>query len=157
MLPEFQLFEVLKRHGVPFVVIGGHAVNFHGYARVTEDTDVVWLRSTDAEIALSKALTEIDAHYIGKEIDPATRIERTYPVGISYIRTHQLMMLCTKHGFFDLFNFVPGYANVDPQQLFDSSVTSGGYRYCSLDWLRKMKIASGRGKDLVDLEQLPKE
>jgi len=157
MLPDSTIFEVLRRHGVPFVIVGGHAVNFHGYPRVTEDTDVVWLRSAEAEIALAQAFAEIDAQYIGKEIDPATRIERTYPAGLEHIRSHHLMMLCTRHGFFDLFAYVPGHPDVDAQELYDSSVVSDGFRYCSLEWLRKMKMASGRGKDMIDLEQLPKE
>jgi peptidoglycan/xylan/chitin deacetylase (PgdA/CDA1 family) len=38
MTPEFHVFDVLQRHGVPFVVVGGHAVNFHGFIRATEDT-----------------------------------------------------------------------------------------------------------------------
>ena len=44
MAPDFRIFEVLARHGVPFLVIGGHAVSFHGYVRATEDTDVLWVR-----------------------------------------------------------------------------------------------------------------
>ncbi|MGA2583980.1 MAG: hypothetical protein ABSG31_11930 [Tepidisphaeraceae bacterium] len=64
---------MLRRYGVPFVVIGGLAVNIHGFGRVTEDTDVVWLRSTQAEQALLRALAELDAYYIGDEIDPATK------------------------------------------------------------------------------------
>lgn len=40
----FRLLDVLSSHDVPFVVIGGHAVTFHGFVRATEDTDVVvWL------------------------------------------------------------------------------------------------------------------
>jgi hypothetical protein len=49
MAPDFRVFEVLARHGVPFLVIGGHAVSFHGYVRATEDTDIVWMRSPEAE------------------------------------------------------------------------------------------------------------
>jgi hypothetical protein len=41
MLPEFRLFDVRARHGVPFVVVGGHAVNFHGFIRATEDTELL--------------------------------------------------------------------------------------------------------------------
>jgi hypothetical protein len=46
------VFGVLTRHGVPFVVIGGHAVNYHGYVRATEDHDVVLLRTPDSEASL---------------------------------------------------------------------------------------------------------
>lgn len=39
MMNEFPLLETLARHGVPFVIIGGHAVNFHGSLRASEDVD----------------------------------------------------------------------------------------------------------------------
>ena len=44
MSPSPGLLDVLSEHGVPFVVIGGHAVNLHGVLRATEDTDLLWLR-----------------------------------------------------------------------------------------------------------------
>ena len=65
MTPEFRVFEVLRRHDVPFVVVGGHAVTFHGFIRATEDTDVLWIRSPAAEESLLNALEEIAAEYIG--------------------------------------------------------------------------------------------
>ncbi|MDB5357070.1 MAG: hypothetical protein JWN24_3523 [Phycisphaerales bacterium] len=155
MPDDFEILEVLRRHGVPFVIVGGHAVNHYGYRRATEDADVVWLRSADAEQSLLTALTELDAQYIGKEIDPKTRIERTYPVTESFIRSSHLMMLWTKHGFLDLFDYIPGFPTEDVQQLRKSSAEAEGYRYASLEWLRKMKKAAGRTKDLLDLENLP--
>lgn len=87
MAPDFRVFDVLNRHGVPFLVIGGHAVSFHGYVRATEDTDVLWMRSPESERALLAALEELKAEYIGNEIDPATGIERTYPVTASFVRS----------------------------------------------------------------------
>ena len=45
MAPDPGILDVLTRHAVPFVVVGGHAVNLHGYIRATEDTDVLWVRS----------------------------------------------------------------------------------------------------------------
>jgi len=104
MAPDLRALTVLSQHRVPFVVIGGHAVNVHGVLRATEDTDVVWLRSQESEGNLLRALVEIDAHYIGNEIDPATGIEHTHPVTASFIRSQPLMMLCTSAGFVDLFD-----------------------------------------------------
>lgn len=48
----FQLIDALSSHNVPFVIIGGHAVTFHGYVRATEDTDVVFRRSEEAATRL---------------------------------------------------------------------------------------------------------
>ncbi len=36
------VFQLLARAGVPFVIIGGHAVVFHGYVRTTEDADLIF-------------------------------------------------------------------------------------------------------------------
>jgi len=150
-----EILEALRRHGVPFVIIGAHAVNFHGYGRATEDTDVVWVRSPAAEQALLEALTELNAQYIGNEIDPATNIERTYAVTLSFVQNNHLMMLCTAQGFLDLFDYIPGFPEDDVRELLASSVDSHGLRYTSVQWLRKMKKASDRPKDRVDLENLP--
>jgi hypothetical protein len=154
MVGNAEIFVTLRRHAVPFVVIGGHAVNYHGYQRTTEDVDVVWRRTEDSEHALLRALSELNAMYIGKEIDPATGIEKVYPVSISYIQSHHLMMLTTALGFLDLFDYIPGLPDLDVSKLFESSVAADGIHYASLDLLRQMKQASGRPKDKADLKKL---
>ena len=35
-----ELLELFRSKGVEFLVVGGHAVAFHGYPRLTEDLDV---------------------------------------------------------------------------------------------------------------------
>ena len=155
MTPDFRLFDVLTRHGVPFVVVGGHAVNFHGFVRATEDTDVLWIRSSAAEVSLLRALEEISAEYIGNEIDPATGTERTHPVTAAFIQSERLMMLCTTAGFLDLFDYVPGHPAVAVATVWETAVQLDGIRFASLEWLRKLKQAAGRPKDLLDLENLP--
>lgn len=155
MTPDARILEVLSRYGVPFVVVGGHAVNVHGYIRATEDTDVLWIRSPEAEAALLQALGEVHAEYIGAEIDPVTKIERTHPVTAAFVRSERLMMLCTTAGFLDLFDYVPGLPDVSVEAIRASAVQVDGVRYASLGWLRKLKQAAGRPKDLIDLENLP--
>jgi hypothetical protein len=153
--PDLRLIEVLTRHGVPFVVVGGHAVNFHGSLRATEDTDILWIRSPDTEATLLAALREVDAQFIGDEIDPATGIERTYPITESFVRSGRLMMLCTTAGFLDLFDYVPGFPDEPVATVWNTAVKLDGVRFASLEWLRRMKQAAGRPKDLLDLENLP--
>jgi hypothetical protein len=153
----FRLLDVLSSHSVPFVVIGGHAVTFHGFVRATEDTDVVFRRTPESELSLRDALTEVNACWIGNEIDPATGIERTFPVTLPYIRGSRIMMLVTDFGFLDVFDYIPGCPDEPVEQLFESAVEQGRYRYASLRWLRAMKIAANRPKDRIDLENLPGE
>jgi hypothetical protein len=155
MLPDARLFTVLARHDVPFVVAGGHAVNVHGYVRATEDIDVMWVRSRASEGRLLQALEEIDGRFIGDEIDPVTGLERLHPVTGAFVRSRNLMMLCTSVGFLDLFDYVPGHPTVPVQMLIDTGLVVNGVRFVSLEWLRRMKVAAGRPKDLLDLENLP--
>ena len=153
----FRLIDVLVKHDVPFVIIGGHAVSYHGYVRATEDTDVVFLRSDGAEDALYKALVELNARWIGSEIDPGTGLEYTYPVSPAYIRGAHLMMLLTDEGFLDIFDYIPGYPNEAVSELFGSSHESAGRRFVSLEWLKRMKQTAGRSKDRIDLDNLPSD
>lgn len=151
----FRLIDVLAKHEVPFVIIGGHAVTYHGFVRATEDTDIVIKRTADSERALLAALIEVNARWISDEIDSETGIERTIPVSLGYIRASRLMMLVTDFGFLDIFDYIPGYPAEDVEQLFASAAESQGRRFASLSWLRKMKLATGRAKDQLDLENLP--
>jgi len=156
--PQIKVFDILRAHRVPFVIVGGHAVNYHGYVRTTEDSDVIWLRSPESENALLGALTEIGAQWTGKDIDPETGIERARPVTLAYIRCEHLMMLFTTAGFLDLFDYIPGFPTLDVQEIYRTGVPGDdGFRYVSLKWLRQMKQVSGRSKDLNDLANLPPE
>jgi hypothetical protein len=150
------IFGTLKKHGVPIVIIGGHAVFRHGYRRTTADIDLVWLRSAESSNALLAALTELQAVWIGKEIDPASGIERTYPISAAYIKTEHLMMLWTPFGPLDLFDYIPGMPQHDVRELFTTGVEGDGLIFSSLSLLRKMKRVAGRTKDLADLEELAK-
>jgi len=153
----FHLLDVLSNHNVPLVIIGGHAVTFHGYVRATEDIDVVFRRTPESEIGLADALKELGARWIGSEIDPQTGIEETHPASLSYIRANRLMMLFTDFGFLDLFDYIPGLPEEPVESLFDTAIECNGRKYASLRWLRAMKTAANRPKDQLDLENLPLE
>ena len=153
----FRLLDVLSSHDVPYVVIGGHAVTFHGFVRATEDTDVVFRRTEETELALADALSEVNACWIDDEIDPDTGIERTHPVSLPYIRGSRLMMLVTDFGFLDLFDYIPGYPSEPVERLFETAIVHGRYQYASLAWLRAMKTSADRPRDRIDLENLPKD
>ena len=151
----FRLLDVLCNHNVAFVIIGGHAVTYHGFVRATEDIDVVFQRTPDNERSLLRALIETNACWIGNEVDPETGIERTFPVSMPYIRGSRMMMLVTDFGFLDLFDYIPGCPDEPVEQLFNTAVQHGRYRYASLRWLRAMKAAANRPQDQLDLENLP--
>lgn len=149
------VFHHLARAGVPFVIIGGHAVAFHGYVRTTEDADVIFDRSPASEAALVSALESINACWISDERDPETGIEKLVRVSPSYVRGQRLMMLTTDLGFLDLYDFIPGFPDTPVTEVFSDSIEIDNLRFVSLRWLRKLKQAAGRHKDLDDLGNLP--
>ena len=53
-----ELFELLGRHKVDFVVVGGYAVAFHGFPRFTKDIDVFFRSSPDNIEKLRLALKD---------------------------------------------------------------------------------------------------
>lgn len=55
------IFEVLNRHEVSFVVVGGYAVATHGVIRATDDLDLVVDRAWDNAGRLGAALSELAA------------------------------------------------------------------------------------------------
>lgn len=52
-----KIFKILQQHNVRYVVIGGVAVNLHGFARATGDLDIA-VSLTDAELRKFIAVTK---------------------------------------------------------------------------------------------------
>lgn len=153
----FQLIDRLLAHRVPLVIIGGHAVIRYGYVRATEDTDIIFRRTVASEKALFEALDTLNAFWISDEIDPSTRIEKTVQVTQEFVNTEHLMMLGTDLGYIDIFDYIPGIDDLPTSAAFENVHLVEGRPYVDLKLLRKMKQASGRMKDLLDLENLPKD
>ena len=149
------IFRVLTRAGVPFLIIGGHAVSFHGYVRTTEDADVIFQRTPATEAALLRVLESIHACWVSNDRDPQTGLERLVPVSLSFLKAQPLMMLSTDLGFLDLYDYVPGFPETPVEEIFADSIAWGELRFVSLRWLRRLKERAARHRDLDDLEHLP--
>jgi len=146
------IFEVLVRNGVDFVVIGGVAVIGHGGTRVTQDVDFVAATDADNLARLEAALAEldaqlwgVDAHLLGIELDARTLAE-----GGNFT-------LVTRAGGLDFFNEVPGGAPYADVRARSSVVDLGDgleVRIAGVDDLIAMKRAAGRPRDLQDIATL---
>ena len=150
--------EILQRLGqakIDVIVIGGHAVIFHGYLRTTEDVDLLFRRSPENDSLLYDVLSSINAFWISEEVDPATGLERTYPVSLPYVREHSMMLLGSDLGYLDLFDFVPGIPDAAFDDVWRDAIFHDGYAYASLDWLKRMKRSANRLQDKLDLKNLP--
>jgi len=54
------IFQALSDKKVIYVVIGGFAVNFYGYSRMTEDLDILFKPKVENGEILLKALHRLD-------------------------------------------------------------------------------------------------
>lgn len=57
-----RLVEVLDRHGVDYLVVGGVAARAHGATRATQDLDCLVRRSKDNLAKMAAVLVELHAH-----------------------------------------------------------------------------------------------
>lgn len=150
-----KILEVMLRHELRTIVIGGHAVNFHGYVRATEDIDLLVLPDDGWRDRTLSALGDLNAFVITDEIDSQTGIERVRPIDPADIAARDLIMVGSDYGYLDLFSFPPGLEMQALDAMWETSVRSGEFRFVSLAWLRRMKELSARPVDLNDLENLP--
>jgi predicted nucleotidyltransferase len=143
---------VLVEKGVDFVVVGGVAVQAHGYLRATADLDVVPRPSLLNLSRLAEALAELDAE--------AWRAR--FPVDVTdpqLLEVAPLIPLTTRDGRLDLLNLVHtagAPASYDELRERALVVELDGLEIAiaGLDDLIRMKRAAGRPQDLTDIASL---
>jgi hypothetical protein len=139
--PDFREFlRSLNSRNVEYLLIGGYAVGYHGYPRPTGDMDI-WISSTreNAERALG-ALQEFGFSCPVELLEQDNQLIR---MGVSPFR---LEILTTIDGV----SFADCYVERVRGELDGVEVN-----VISLPKLRENKKASGRTKDIADLENLP--
>lgn len=141
--------EVLTRHQVRFVLIGGLAARLRGSPSITDDLDICHSTEPPNLEALATALAEMNAGLRGAEEVELPRDARLLAGG-------QNLTFTTDHGALDCMGRpagVSGYRELaeDAEQMDLGDFT---IRVASLDALMRMKRASARPKDLAELEIL---
>jgi hypothetical protein len=146
------LLEVLERHRVQYVVVGGYAAELHGSVRRTVDVDVVPRTTADNLERLAAALREVQAKI---------RTEG-FPEGLPFSPSGEAMVgivmlnLVTKHGELDL-NFTPsGTTGYDDLHTGATTFDVGPVHVhvASLADIIRSKTAAGRPKDFDALPEL---
>ena len=138
-----EFLQCLNAHGVEFLVIGGHAVAFHGYPRATADLDV-WIAVNPTNASrLAAALRDFGFNV--PELGPELFLQegRIIRMGVAPNRIE----------------IQSGIDGVDFADCYPRRVTAEldgvPVGFISLQDLKTNKAASGRNKDLADLDQLP--
>ena len=139
-----EFLRLLRAHGVEYLLIGGWAVGYHGYPRATYDLDV-WIAISPANATrVIKALAEFGFDVPELSTDLFLQPDKIVRMGVEPKRIEVMTSIsgvefdkCYRDRLETTMNDVP----------------------VSLINLRDLKInkeASGRLKDLADLEQLSK-
>jgi predicted nucleotidyltransferase len=134
------VLELLVRHGVDFVLIGGLAGIVHGSAYNTQDLDVAYARERGNLERLAAALHELGATLRGAP--PGLPDAETLAAGLNFT-------FATEFGSVDILGEPQGAPRYDELRAAgtDELVSGVRVRVASLDHLIAMKEAAGRPKD----------
>ena len=142
--PDLRAFlACLNAEDVRYLVVGGYAVAAHGHPRYTKDLDV-WLDASPANAErLLTALTRFGFAGLGLQANdfttPGSVVQLGYP-------PQRIDLMTTADGV----DFETCYAARCELELDSLSIP-----FIDLANLRKNKQASGRPRDLADLDDLP--
>jgi predicted nucleotidyltransferase len=146
--------EILRRlvaAGAEFVVIGGLALGARGVVRATKDIDIV----VSPDVENLKVVAEV-AVAAGGHVQRGEALLGT-PMSIAAeLASGEQMAIETDLGRLDIVQGLDGVPSFDElrSRASDAEVLGITVAVCSVDDLRAMKRAAGRGQDLVDLENL---
>lgn len=136
-----EFIELLNKNNVRYIVIGGYAVVYHGYVRSTNDIDI-WIDiSKDNIKKVIKALDEFGFASLNikkGDFSPNQIIQLGYP-------PNRIDLLTTPAGI----DFETCYKSKEQVDIDHIAVN-----IIDLENLIKAKKASGRTRDLADVEEL---
>ena len=150
--PAFdQLLHRLVEADVEFVLIGGLAVNAWGVVRGTKDVDIV----VDADPANLKAVAEVAVGAGGHVQRGEALLGTPFSIAAELANGEQ-MAIDTDLGRLDVVQGLEGVPSYEKLRdgASEAEVLGVKVAVCSREDLRSMKLAAGRPRDLVDLEDL---
>ena len=133
---EFKEFlQLLRSEAVEYLLVGGYAVGYHGYPRATGDIDF-WINPTALNsVRIVRALVRFAFSTATVQPHMFEQLHQVFAIGVPPLRI-------------DLLTSITG-------RQFQTTIDGIEVNVISLDNLKANKQASGRVKDLSDLENLP--
>jgi len=139
-----EFLRLLSEKDVKYLIVGGYAVGYHGYPRSTGDMDL-WVDSTEENAErLVQALKEFGFDVPKLNSDLFVAPDRVVRMGHPPLR---IEILTSVTGV----SFGECYSSRVEERLEDGMPI----HFIGLEKLKENKQASGRHKDLDDLENLP--
>jgi predicted nucleotidyltransferase len=146
------ILRVLAEHGVEFVVVGGIAVQTHGYVRPTRDLDIIPRPDLVNLSRLGEALAELDSRLYRTQ----RPLDMTDP---QILKRAALVPLVTTYGRLDIMNIestagkLGRYSDLR-ERAIDVDLGTLRVAVMGLDDLIRMKKATGREQDRIDIGAL---
>jgi predicted nucleotidyltransferase len=142
--PDFKEFlQLLNAHRVEYLLVGGYAVGYHGYPRATVDMDIWIGKGLDTARKMVTVLKEFGFDVPNLSADLFLKDDQIVRMGVPPVRL-------------EIFTTIPGVRFEDCYESRIEDVMDGiKVQLISLEDLKQNKKASGRNKDLNDLENLP--
>ncbi|HYN20506.1 MAG TPA: hypothetical protein VE078_06075 [Thermoanaerobaculia bacterium] len=140
------ILEILARHQVEYVLVGGVAAILEGAPVSTFDLDIVPAPSSENRERLLAALRDLDARYL----DPAGRHLLPDETKLATLRQHQLI---TKAGPFDVLNTIGrgmGFEHL-ADRTHERQVSGLRVRCLDLEAIIESKEQANRDKDRAAL------
>jgi hypothetical protein len=142
--------EVLSRHGVEFVIVGGIAVVAHGSTLTTRDLDILYRVTPENVGRLLRAFDELDAVALG---DP-----RRLRFGFDHLNDTGHHLTETRAGRIDALGSVGRRGNVLYEDVIGDALTLQAFgvevRCISLERLVELKRELARPRDLAAVAEL---
>ncbi len=139
-----EFIELLNAKQVEYMIVGGYAVGFHGYPRYTGDIDVwIGVSSQNAE-KIIQVLKEFGFSNLNITTQDFLKEDLIVQLGYEPVRI-DILTSVTGLQFSECFKHC---INADFEGL--------KVNFLDLENLKKNKLATGRQKDLGDIENLPK-
>lgn len=139
-----EFLRLLRAHGVEYLLIGGWAVGYHGYVRATYDLDV-WIAIAPANAnRIVKALADFGFDVPELSTDLFLQPDKIVRMGVEPTQI-EVMTSISGVEFDDCY-----------RERLETTMNDVPVSLINLRDLKINKEASGRLKDLADLEQLSK-
>ena len=135
-----ELLSLLNSHDVEYVIVGSHALAFHGVPRFTEDIDFFVSRKRENVLRLANALRAFGVEVPTESVEDMIEKDRG------------VMFVGVKPNRADFLNFLDGVEFLEVAKSTVAGVLAGEpVSFISARDYVKTKVASGRPKDRSDL------
>lgn len=139
-----EMLQYLTDEKVKFMLVGAYALAVHGYPRATMDIDVWVMPSPENATAVVRALQKFGAPLHGLTINDLMQDDTVFQIGVA---PRRIDIITGVSGL----EFDGAYA-----RSIETHIEGLRIKIPSLDDLICNKTASGRTKDLADVEELKK-